>query len=90
METQSQVTGIGQPLAQRQPTPTSAADEINAAVVRVQRMMYGGRYDLEGALENLRVASENLRDLTETLRAQPSLLLRSAAPERTNQLEITP
>jgi len=69
---------------------TSAADEINAAVVRVQRMMDGGRYDLEGALENLRVASENLRDLTETLRAQPSLLLRSAAPERTNQLEITP
>jgi tol-pal system protein YbgF len=27
METQSQVTGIGQPLAQSQPTPTSAADE---------------------------------------------------------------
>jgi ABC-type transporter Mla subunit MlaD len=67
---------------------TDAVEEIHAAVVRVQRMMETGRYDLDGALENLRVMSENLRELTETLRAQPSLLLRSASPEKTSEVRI--
>jgi len=67
---------------------TEAVEEIHAAVVRVQRMMDAGRYDLEGALENLRIMSENLRELTATLRAQPSLLLRSAAPEKTSEVRV--
>ena len=56
-------------------------EEANAAVLRVQRMLDGSRYDLEMVLENTRVATENLRDLTETLKGQPSLLLRGSPPE---------
>jgi phospholipid/cholesterol/gamma-HCH transport system substrate-binding protein/paraquat-inducible protein B len=67
---------------------TDAVEEIHAAVVRIQRMMDAGRYDLEGALENLRIMSENLRELTATLREQPSLLLRSAAPEKTGEVRV--
>ncbi len=57
-----------------------AIQEATAAVTRAQRMLDGGRYDLEMTLENMRVATENLRDLTETLKGQPSLLLRGEPP----------
>jgi ABC-type transporter Mla subunit MlaD len=58
--------------------------ESSAMVASTQRMLDGGSYDLTVALENLRVATDNLRDLSETLKGQPSLLLRSAPPERTS------
>jgi ABC-type transporter Mla subunit MlaD len=58
------------------------ADQASAALEKVGRAVDGGRYDLEMTLENLRVTSENLRELSDTLRAQPSLLLRGAPPER--------
>lgn len=64
---------------------TEAMQEATATLVRAQRMLDGGRYDLEAALENARVASENLRDLTETLKAQPSLLVRGDPPK---QIEV--
>ncbi len=61
----------------------AALDEANATLVRVRRLVDGGRFDLEMTLENLRVSTENLRELTENLRAQPSLLIRGQAPEPT-------
>jgi ABC-type transporter Mla subunit MlaD len=64
---------------------SEAMQEATATLVRAQRMLDGGRYDLEAALENARVASENLRDLTETLKAQPSLLVRGDPPK---QIEV--
>jgi phospholipid/cholesterol/gamma-HCH transport system substrate-binding protein len=58
-----------------------AMEEATATMVRARRILDGGRYDLELALENMRVATENLRDLTEILKAQPSLMFRGEAPE---------
>jgi hypothetical protein len=66
-----------------------AIQGATAAVSRAQRMLDGGRYDLEMTLENMRVATENLRDLSETLKAQPSLLLRGEAPE-SRTVEVGP
>jgi paraquat-inducible protein B len=60
-----------------------ALDQAKSTLVRAERVIDGSRYDLEATIENLRVTSENLRALTETLRNQPSLLLRSGAPEKT-------
>jgi hypothetical protein len=57
-------------------------EQATATLARVQRMVDGGRYDLELALENIRVASENLKDLTDTAREYPSLLLLGEPPER--------
>ena len=58
------------------------ADQATAALEKGGRAVDGGRYDLEMTLENLRVTTENLREFSDTLRAQPSLLLRGAPPER--------
>ncbi len=66
--------------------PTLSADarkalvRVDGTLLRAQRTIDGSQQDLGQTIENLRVTSENLRDLTDTLRAQPSLLLRSAAP----------
>jgi paraquat-inducible protein B len=66
-----------------------AIEGATAAVTRAQRMLDGGRYDLEMTLENMRVATENLRDLTETLKSQPSLLLRGEPP-KSHTVEVGP
>lgn len=66
-----------------------AIEAATAAIARAQRMLDGGRYDLEMTLENMRVATENLRDLTETLKAQPSLLLRGEPP-KSHTVEVGP
>lgn len=54
---------------------------VSAILTRVDRMIDGGGYDVEVALENLRVASENLRDLTDTARSYPSLLILGEPPK---------
>jgi ABC-type transporter Mla subunit MlaD len=56
--------------------------DSDAAVARIRRLLDEGAYDLTVALENLRVATGDLRELSETLKSQPSLLLRSAPPQR--------
>ncbi len=58
----------------------NALEEADQTLARLRQSIDGGSYDLELALENLRVTTENLRDLSNTLREQPSLLLRSAPP----------
>jgi phospholipid/cholesterol/gamma-HCH transport system substrate-binding protein/paraquat-inducible protein B len=62
-------------------------EDLDASLVRVQHLVEGGRYDLETALENLRLTSENLRDLTDTARPYPSLLILGEPPQ---QSEIPP
>lgn len=74
--------GIGQ-------RTSDAIDAATATVTRAQRMLDGGRYDLETTLANMRVATENLRDLTETLKSQPSLLLRGEPPAA-RKVEVGP
>lgn len=56
--------------------------DSDAAVASIRRLLDEGGYDVTIALENLRVATDDLRDLSATLKGQPSLLLRSAPPER--------
>lgn len=58
-----------------------ALDQANSTLANAERAIQGGTFDLHAALENVRVASEDLRALTAELRSQPSLLLRSTAPE---------
>jgi paraquat-inducible protein B len=55
--------------------------ELRGTNARLQRTLDGTRYDLEVAVENLRVTSENLRDLTDTAREYPSYLILGEPPK---------
>lgn len=55
--------------------------EVRGTNARLQRTLDGTRYDLEVAVENMRVASENLRDLTDTAREYPSYLILGEPPK---------
>jgi phospholipid/cholesterol/gamma-HCH transport system substrate-binding protein/paraquat-inducible protein B len=56
-------------------------ERMTAILTRVERVVDGSQYDIEVALENLRVSSENLRDLTDTAKSYPSLLLLGEPPK---------
>jgi ABC-type transporter Mla subunit MlaD len=59
-----------------------ALDQLSGALTRVERILDGSKYDLEVALENLRVTSGNLREITDTAREYPSLMILGEPPKR--------
>lgn len=64
-----------------------ALEQANATMARVQRLVDGGRYDLQSSLENLRVATENLRALSETAREYPSLVILGQPPKQSEAVK---
>ncbi|HJK98118.1 MAG TPA: MlaD family protein [Polyangiaceae bacterium LLY-WYZ-14_1] len=67
---------------------TQTLRSAEAAVVEASGVVENGQYDLIASLDNLRATTENLRQLTDLVRQQPSLLLRSDAPEPTGPDEV--
>ncbi len=62
-------------------------EDANAAIVRLQHVTEGSRYDLQIALENLRVTTENLRELSETAKTYPSLMILGEPPPRSKEIQ---
>jgi paraquat-inducible protein B len=62
-------------------------DEVRGTNARLQRIVDGNRYEVEVALENLRIATENLRDVSETARQYPSYLILGEPPERSKEVK---
>ena len=56
---------------------------LNEAMDRINAALAAGRPQLDTVLTNLAEVSANLKDLTETLRANPSELIRSTPPPKT-------
>jgi paraquat-inducible protein B len=56
---------------------------VNEAMDRVNAALAAGRPQMDTILTNLSEVSVNLKDLTETLRANPSELIRSTPPPKT-------
>lgn len=63
-----------------------AVEQLDATLLSAQRVMEGGKHDLQAVLENLRVASENLRDVTDTARHYPSLLILGDPPKPSKEV----
>ncbi|UCD49540.1 MAG: MCE family protein [Phycisphaerales bacterium] len=64
-----------------------AVGRLNRSLARIDRLIASEHPQVDLILVNILQISENLKDLTELLKAQPSGLLRSPAPRRSEALE---
>jgi phospholipid/cholesterol/gamma-HCH transport system substrate-binding protein/paraquat-inducible protein B len=65
-----------------------AFDELNGTLANVQGVIESSSYDLEIALENLRVVTEDLRDVSSTAKSYPSFILLGQPPKESEVVSV--